>query len=197
MNENYEEVAQVFVEQYNLSKGTHYEFECLRKSMFSIPKYQYPAHEIYQMAFIEGKKRSPLVADLMVLFRLQKRLIVEVVKPSMGEATVEDTPLSRLITDIEVRAIEGIVDPIERDALSEVVCSKYLLIDGRGFGCLRINNPKIYKRSRLERDKLIQRLQKGHERELSQVGIPTKHWFKEIWILYHDEKGIFRCIQIW
>ena len=204
MNENYEEIAQVFVEQYNLNKGTHYEFECLRKSMFSIPKYEHPSLEIYEMAFIEGKKRSPIVADLMVMTRLQKRLIIEIVKPHLSQETTKDTPtaLSRLVEDIG-----HIVDPIERDALGEVVCSKYLLIDGRGFGRIRIDDLEIYKKSRLERDKLFERFQnrkiygakeiKQTFHELSQLGIPTKHWFKEIWFLYQDEKGLVRCLQIW
>ncbi len=138
MNENYEEIAQVFVEQYNLIKGTHYEFECLRKSEFSIPIFKFPDLEIYQMAFIEGKKRNPIIADLMVLLRRQKRLIIEVVKPRLGEETIEEMPLSTL-REIE----EGIVTPIEEAALTRVVCSEYLLIDGRDFGRARIGDPVI------------------------------------------------------
>ena len=57
MNEEYEEVAQVFVEQYNPVNGTHYEFERLRESVFGNPKYGVPGFEIHQIAFIEGKRR--------------------------------------------------------------------------------------------------------------------------------------------
>lgn len=198
MTENYEELAQIFIGQYNLTKGRHFEFECLRKSMFGIPKYEFPACEIYQMAFIEGQRHKPLVADLKVLLRLQKRLIIEVVKRRVGQETAKGAELSE--------SLEHIVDPIERDALSEVVCSKYLLIDGRGFERIRIDDPEIYKKCRLERDRLFERhrqliLRKRDEREFeqdfSQLGIPTKHWFKEIWLSYYDEKGTIRCLQIW
>ncbi len=100
MKGKYEKVARVFIEQYNLIKGTHYAFERLKQSIFSNPRYRVPGFEIHQMAFIEGKKRRPIIADLMVMTRLQRRLIVEVVKPQMRQGAVKNRPLSRLIEDI-------------------------------------------------------------------------------------------------
>jgi len=88
MNGKYEEIARVFIEQYNVTKGTHYEFGCRRKSMFSVPKYQFQNLEICQMAFIEGKKENSIIADLMVMLHLKRRLIMEVIEPRLGQ---EDT----------------------------------------------------------------------------------------------------------
>jgi|GEM_PF-5786069 Aspartate racemase len=34
-------------------------------------------------------------------------------------------------------------------------------------------------------------------RELSRLGISTKHWFKEIWLACLDEWGKISCLQIW
>lgn len=184
MNEKHKEIAEVFIKQYNVTKGTHYKFERLRKSIFSIPKYKFQNLEIYQVAFIEGKKHNSIVANLMVLLRLQKRLLAEVVEP---------IPIEEDVKDIDWRVVEELIDSVESYALTEVVCSRYLLIDGRSFGRTRISDPEIYKKNRVERDKLVGR----HKRELSQVGIPVKHWFKEIWLSYHDEKGVVRCPQIW
>ncbi|HUV59427.1 MAG TPA: hypothetical protein VMW09_04870 [Desulfatiglandales bacterium] len=193
-------IVQVFVEQYNLRKGTHYEFECLRRSMFSIPKHKFPALEIYQMAFTEGKKQNPIFADLMVFLRLQKRLIIEVVEPNIGAEDVKDINWSRLVVDI--------IDPVERQALGEVVCSRHLLIDGRGFGRIRISDPEFYKKNRLERDKMLEEHKQLNKRlgikdkedathrQLSQW-IPLGHWFAEIWLLHYNEEGIVRCLQIW
>ncbi len=189
MNGEYKEIARFFVEQYNLVNGTHYEFECLRKSMFSNPKYRVPGFEIHQIAFIEGKKRSPLINNLMVMTRLQRRLITEVVKPRIRQKVVKNRTLSRLIEDI--------VNAIERDALNGASCSKYLLIDGRGFGKVRIGNPEIYKKPRLQRERLLQEFQARGERERSQASIPAKRWFKEIWFSCHDEGGTVRCLQMW
>lgn len=186
MNERHKEIAQIFLDQYNHIKGTHYKFECLRKSMFSIREYKFPASEIYQMAFTEGKKRNPIVADLMVFLHLQKRLIIEVIEPHVREEDVKAIGWSQLV--------EAIIDPIEVDALSKVVCSKYLLVDGRGFGCIRISDPEIYKKHRLQRNETLKDINK---RELLQASFPPKHWFREIWLSYHDEKGVVRCLQIW
>lgn len=184
-SEKRRELAQIFIDEYNAKKGWHYKFEYFRRSMFSIQKYKFPAFEIYQMAFIERKNRDRIVADLMVLLRLKKRLIIEVVEPNLRQEDVKGTKWSRLVEDI--------IDPIERDALREVVCSRYLLIDGRNFDPIKIPDPEIYRKDRLERDKLVGR----HKRELSQMGVPVKHWFNEIWLSYHDEKGVVRCLQIW
>lgn len=186
MDERHEEIAQLFIERYNFVKGTHYTFECLRKSMFSIPEYKFPAFKIYQMAFTEGKKRSPIVTDLMVLLRLQKRLIVEVIELHGREEDVKEAGWSRIV--------EGIIDPIEIDALSRVVCSRYLLIDGRGFRHIRISDPEIYKKHRLQRNETLKNIDK---RDLLQASFPPRHWFTEIWLSYHDEEGVVRCLQIW
>lgn len=196
------EIAQVFIEQYNLAKQTHYQFESLRKSMFR----KFPAvEEIYEMSFIQGKKRSPIVADLMVLLRLQKRLIIDVVRPrypeGFAQAEKSDGDRTMLLWEIV-----GNVDRLEIYALKDVVCSKHLLIDERGFGCVRIGDPASYRKFRLERDRLHERqksfsLRKADElefeRKLSRRGIPTKHWFREIWLLHRDEKGVVRCLEIW
>ncbi len=186
MDERHEEIAQLFIERYNFVKGTHYTFECLRKSMFSIPEHKFAGFEIYQVAFTGGKKRSPILADLMVLLRLQKRLIVEVVEPHVREEDVKRAGWSQLVG--------AIIDLIETDALGKVVCSKSLLVDGRGFRRIRISDPEIYKRHRLQRNGTLKNINK---RELSQASFPPKHWFTEIWLSYHDEEGVIRCLQIW
>jgi len=186
MDGRHEEVAQLFLEQYNHTKGTHYEFEFLRRSMFSIPEYKFPAFKIYRMAFTEGKKRTPIVTDLMVLLRLQKRLIIEVIELHGREEDVKERGWSQIV--------EGIIDPIEIDALSRVVCSRYLLIDGRSFGHIRISDPEIYKKHRLQRNETLKDVDK---RDLLQASFPPKHWFREIWLSYHDKKGVVRCLQIW
>ena len=186
MDEGHEEIAQLFLEEYNHTKGTHYEFECLRRSMFSVPEYKIPAFQIYQMAFTEGKKRTPIVTDLMVLLRLQKRLIIEVIELHGREEDVREGGWSRIV--------EGIIDPVEIDASSRVACSRYLLIDGRGFGHIGISDPEIYKKHRLQRNGTVKNVDK---RDLLQASFPPKHWFREIWLSYHDEKGVARCLQIW
>ena len=114
MNVEQHQIVQLFTDQCNHVKGTRYEFECFRRSMFSTPKYKYPAFEIYQMAFTEGKKRSTALNELLVLFRIQKRLIVEVVEPNARPEDIKGVDWTQLV--------EGIIDPIERDALGEVVC---------------------------------------------------------------------------
>ncbi len=189
MSKNYKRVAEVFVKQYNLAKGTRYEFEGRRKSMFSVSQNRFPVFEFYQMAFIEGQKRNPIITDLMVRTHLQKRLTVEVVEPEIRREAVAGRVLSKLIEDI--------VNSIEREVLNGVACSKYLLIDGRGFGNMRICDPEIYKKPRLQREKLLQELQKGDGRKSSKAGNPTKRWFEGIWFLCHDEKGTARCLQMW
>jgi len=186
MDEGHEEIAQVFLEEYNHTKGTHYEFECLRRSMFSIPEYKIPAFKIYQVAFTEGKKRTHIVTDLMVLLRLQKRLKIEVIELHGREEDVKKRGWSQIV--------EGIIDPIEVDASSRVACSRYLLIDGRGFGHITISDPVIYKKQRLQRNGTLKNVDK---RDLLQASFPSKHWFREIWLSYHDEKGVVRCLQIW
>jgi hypothetical protein len=186
VDERHEEIAQLFLEQYNHTKGTHYEFECLRRSMFSIPEYKFPAFKIYQVAFTEGKKRTPIVTDLMVLLRLQKRLIIEVIELHGREEDVKEGGWSRIV--------EGIIDPIEIDASSRVACSRYLLIDGRGFGHIGISDPEIYKKHRLQRNGTLKDVDK---QDLLQASFPPKHWFREIWLSYHDERGVVRCLQIW
>jgi len=186
MDGRHEEVAQLFLEQYNHTKGTHYEFEFLRRSMFSIPEYKFPAFKVYRMAFTEGKKRTPIVTDLMVLLRLQKRLIIEVIELHGREGDVKEGSWPRIL--------EGIIDPIEIDASSRVACSRYLLIDGRGFGHITISDPEIYKKHRLQRNGTLKDVDK---RDLLQASFPPKHWFREIWLSYHDEKGVVRCLQIW
>lgn len=189
MSKNYKRIAQVFVKQYNLAKGTQYEYEGRGKSMFSVSKHRPPGCELYQMAFIEGQKRNPIITDLMVITHLKKRLIIEVVEPEIRREAVEGRVLSRLIEDI--------VNSIEREVLNGVTCSNHLLIDGRGFGNMRIGDPEIYKKPRLQREKLLQELQKGDGRKPSKAGNPAKRWFKEIWLLCHDEKGTARCLQMW
>jgi hypothetical protein len=186
VDEGHEEIAQVFLEQYNHTKGTQYEFEYLRRSMFSIPEYRFPAFKIYRMAFTEGKKRTPIVTDLMVLLRLQKRLIVEVMELHGREEDVKKRGWSRIV--------EEIIDPIEVDALSRVVCSRYFLIDGRGFGHITISDPEIYKKHRLQRNETLKNVDK---RDLLRASLPPEHWFREIWLSYHDERGVIRCLQIW
>jgi hypothetical protein len=186
MDEGHEEIAQVFLEEYNHTKGRHYEFECLRRSMFSIPDYKLPPSKIYQMAFTEGKKRTHIVTDLMVLLRLQKRLIIEVIELHGREGDVKEGGWPRMV--------EGIIDPIEIDASSRVACSRYLLIDGRGLGHIRISDPGSYKKQRIQRNETLKNVDK---RDLLQASFPPKHWFREIWLSYHDEEGVARCLQIW
>ncbi len=35
------------------------------------------------------------------------------------------------------------------------------------------------------------------QKDISSVGVATKHWFKEIWLSCKDEMDKIRCIQIW
>ena len=186
MDEGHEEITQLFLEEYNHTKGTHYEFEFLRRSMFSISEYKFPPFKIYRMAFTEGKKRTPIVTDLMVLLRLQKRLIIEVIELHGREEDVKEGGWSRIV--------EGIIDPVEIDALSRVACSRYLLLDSRSFGHIGISDPEIYKKHWLQRNGTVKNVDK---RDLLQASFPPKHWFREIWLSYHDERGVVRCLQIW
>lgn len=201
MNVEKHQIAQVFIDQYNHARGTRYEFECFRRSMFSTPKYKYPAFEIYQMAFTEGKKRSTALNELLVLFRIQKRLIVEVVEPNTRPEDIKGVDWTQLV--------EGIIDPIERDALGEVVCAQSLIIDGSPFGGIKIGDTQTYKKNRLERDRMLEEhqainkrlgIKKGKDpidQELHQLGIPIGHWFKEIWMVLKDKENRPMCLQIW
>jgi hypothetical protein len=166
MNYDQERIAGLFIEQYNLLNETQYRFETFRKSMFSLPQYQYPAFEIYQITFIQGKTRSPLATDLSVLFRLRRRLIIEVVEPNISRDYAPSTHWSRLV--------EEIIYPIEKDALDEVVCARVLLIDGSGFGLLSTPELEAYRIRRPE----------------------GNTWFKEIWLVHNNENGETGCLQI-
>ena len=202
MNGKYEEVAQVFIEQYNLTKGTHYRFKCLRTSIFSSPMHQYPALEIYQMVFTEGEKEDAIVVDSMVMLDLENRLLIDVIEPHL--------PKEGAKVSVE-RCIAKIVDPMERDCVvfGEAVCSNHLLIDGRGFGRIRTLDPAFYKEFRLLKDSMFEQHERLNKvlgirkeddnvyRELSRLGISTEHWFKEIWLAYRDEWGKISCLQIW
>jgi len=206
MNKKHKEIGEFFIQQYNLKENTRFRFECARKSMFSFPEYRFPRLEIYQIAFIEGKKLSPIIADLMVLLRLQKRLIIEVVEPEVEEDSSEK---SNRVQTINPRLLEGIIGPMEVDALNKVACSRYLLINFRNLGLIRIDDvEEIYRRRRLEMDsgldfepdksfKVLSEEINKDRKNLESMGVPLKHWFKEIWLLYHDEKGLVRCVQIW
>ena len=198
-------MAQAFIERYNQQENSRYRFETLRNSMFSLPKYKYPAFEIYQISFLERKALNRLVTDLLVLLRLQKRLIIEVVEPNMESDSFKNIMLSELIN-----MIENIIDPIERDALDKVVCARYLLIDLRNGGCLSLSPRKdFYKIKRLERDRLFEnhkqlnrRLGISHKedsinQELLMAGFPLNHWFEEIWLSYFDESNAIKYMQIW
>jgi hypothetical protein len=104
---------------------------------------------------------------------------------------------------------EGIIDPIERDALGEVVCAPSLIIDGRPFGHIKIGNIKTYRKNRLERDRMLEEHQAINKRlgikerknlihqEVHQMGIPVGHWFKEIWMVFKDKENRSMCLQIW
>lgn len=201
MNVEQHQIARLFIDQYNHIKGTRYQFECFRRSMFSTPKYKYPAFEIYQIAFTEWKKRSSAVNKLLTLFRIQKRLIVEAVEPNTRPDDVRGVDWAQLV--------EGIIDPIERDALGKVVSAQYLIIDGSPFGRLKIDDTQIYRRKRLERDRMLEEHQATNKKlgikkrkdpiyqELHQLGIPVGHWFKEIWIVLKDKENRPMCLQIW
>ena len=201
MNVEKHQIAQLFIDQYNHARGTRYEFECFRRSMFSTPKYKYPAFEIYQMAFTEGKKRSAAVKQLLALFRIQKHLIVEVVEPKTRAEDLKGVDWAQLA--------ESIIDPIERDALGEVVCAQSIIIDGRPFGRIKIGDTQTYRKNRLERDRMLEEhqainkrlgIKKGKDpidQELHQLGIPIGHWFKEIWMVLKDKENRPMCLQIW
>ena len=195
------QMAQLFIDQYNHDRGTRYEFECFRISMFSTPKYKYPGFEIYQMAFTEGKKRSTALNELLVLFRIQKRLILEVVELNTRQEDIKGVDWTRLIGEI--------IDPIERDALGEVVCAQSLIIDGRPFEGIKIGDTQTYRKNRLERDRMFEEHQTINKRlgikkekdpidqELHQLGIPIGHWFQEIWMVLKDKENRPMCLQIW
>lgn len=185
-SEKHKEIARVFIEQYNLTKGTHYEFGCFRGSMFSFPKQIWKNLEFYQVAFIE-KEQNPVVAALKVLFHIYKRLIIEVVQPNPREEGVTDIPWPRVV--------EELINSVECDALRGIRCSQYLLIDG--FASMKLSDADSYahsyKENRLHLDKVV----KSDKRHFARAGFLTKHLFKEIWLSYHDEKGVVRCLQIW
>lgn len=202
MMNNLNLLSDIFIKQYNLSKGTCYKFECKRKSLFSLPTNKIPDLDFYQLTFIEGNEKHPFLNDLLVMLRLYTRLIIEVLLPA-EEAENE------ILNNVWIpnrKFFEGIIYPLENDALTKVVCSKYLLLDFRIIGRIKIDNVEgIYKRSRLEWDKFLndEELNKSKllkdeiQKDLSSVGVPTKHWFKEIWLSYKDEMNKIRCAQIW
>lgn len=105
------QLAQAFIEQYNTVMDVNYSFECIRRSMFQVPKYRVPGLYIYEMTFT--KKRG--------LLAFLNRYIVEVATLNVNEQTWESTfldlPLQRSVKIMEDRA------------KTEVVCSKHLLID--------------------------------------------------------------------
>ncbi len=202
MMNNLNLLSDIFIKQYNLSKGTCYKFEYKRKSLFSFPPNKIPNLDFYQLTFIKGNEKHPFLNDLWVMLRLYRRLIIEVLLPA-GEAENE---ISNNVWTPDPRFFEGIIYPLENDALTKVVCSKYLLIDFRMLDRIKIDNIEgIYKRSRLELDKLLndeklnewKLLKDERQKEASYLGIPTKHWFKEIWLSYKDEMNKIRCVQIW
>ena len=174
-NEKYKEVAQVFIKQYNLKKNTRYRFECFRGSLFS--KKDVAGSEFYQIAFVEGIKHHPITADLMVLFHFQKRFIVEVVRPNIERNIKTDEDWGR--------RMRAIVYGLESLALLEIVCSRYLLIDGRHF-----TYTKEYDRERYKEERLI-------DDNYRPQWAPPKHWFKEVWFLYYNKVGTLECFQIW
>ncbi len=205
MNDAIEKLAQPFIEQYNQQNKSNYKFETLRNSMFNLPKYKYPAFEIYQISFLPGEAYNRLITDLLVLLRLKKRLIIEVVEPNIESDSMNNIMLSELIN-----MIENIVDPIERDALDEVICSRYLLIDLRKGGCSSLLPQRdFYKIKRLERNKLFENHKQLNKRlgisdqrdsinqELLMAGFPLDDWFKEIWLSYFDESNAIKYMQIW
>lgn len=205
MNDAIDKLAQTFIEQYNQQNKSNYKFETLRNSMFSLPKYRYPAFKIYQISFLEGKASNRLITDLLVLLRLKKRLIIEVAEPNIESGTMNNIMLSELIN-----MIENTVDPIEKDALDEVICSRYLLIDLRKGGRSSLLPQKdFYKTKRLERDKLFENHKQLNKRlgisdqrdstnqEPLMAGFPLDHWFKEIWLSFFDESNVIKYLQIW
>ncbi len=199
MNEKHKEIAQAFIKQYNLRNSTDYKFETVRRSMFEIPKFQFPSWEFYQISFIKGKKiNNPYIADLMVLLRIKKRMIIEVAEARGLEGVKKTELLEVKISESETyRHVEHMIYSIEFSALNELICSQYLLIDGRNFGSNKISNPDFYKEKRFDLDRLLKSCDEREKRELEYVAIPTKHWFKEIWLLHYDEKSTVRCLQIW
>lgn len=196
------QLPRFFIDQYNIDRGTEYKFHRFRKSTFNSPKYQYPAFEIYQLLFIEGKNRALMMADLLAALNVISRLLTEVVRPKTRPENVSRFDWAQLA--------ENVIDPIERDALNGIACAQTLIIDGRPFGPIKIENVKAYKNKRVERDKMLEAdhainkklgLKKHNKRiyqELNQVGIPVGHWFKEIWMIFQSKKkGKPMCLQIW
>jgi len=202
MMNNLNLLSDIFIKQYNLSKGTCYKFEYKRKSLFSLPTNKIPNLDFYQLTFIEGNEKHPFLNDLFVMLRLCNRLIIEVLVPA---EEAEDKISNDVWTPVPM-FFESIIYPLENDALTKVVCSKYLLIDFRMLGRIKIDNVEgIYERSRLEWDKSLndkelnkwKLLKDEMQKDMSSVGVPTKHWFKEIWLSYKDEMNKIRCVQIW
>ena len=193
------QLARIFNQSYNNSHNTHYKFEARRKSMFSLPSFNIPNFDAYQLAFIEGKLGHPILNDLMVMFGFRNRLIIEVLVP-LKEGPNE---ITNSAWTPDSKFLEHIIYPIENDALTRVVCSKYLLLDFRMIGRIKIENvQEIYKKGRLEwdnylNDKSLAKSKANLRAEISNLGVPLEHWFKEIWLSYKDEGDGFRCIRIW
>ena len=151
--------------------------------------------EVYEIRPCESRE------CVRVPIRIQKRLIVEVVEPNTRSEDIKGVDWTRLI--------EGITDPIERDALGEVVCAQSLIIDGRPFEGIKIGDTQTYRKNRLERDRMFEEHQAVNKRlgikkgkdpidqELHQLGIPIGHWFKEIWMVFKDKENRPMCLQIW
>ena len=192
-------LSDIFIKSYNLSKTTQYRFECKRKSLFSLPENKIANLDFYQLAFIEGSTKYPFLNDLLVMFRLRNRLIIEVLVP------IEEDNNSNDIWTPNKKFFESIIYPLENDASNKVVCSKYLLIDFRSLGRIKIDDTEdIYKRSRLEWDEALNNimqwsdtLKKEALKELSAIGIPHRHWFQEIWLSYQNEADRTCCVRIW
>ena len=192
------DLNQLFIKKYNQSNNTHYQFECRRNSLFSMPTNQIPNLDFYQLAYIKGKKINIFVDDLKVLFNRHHRLLVEVLVP------IEDQKnnSSDNIWTPDSHFMESIIYPLENDVLRGVMCSKHLLIDFRKIDRILITNiDEIYKNSRLKWDNALKSdfLNEFDEirKEVSMLGIPTKNWFEDIWLIFKNEKNKSSCERIW
>ncbi|MCH8026604.1 MAG: hypothetical protein IID63_00615 [candidate division Zixibacteria bacterium] len=177
-----------FINIYNQLRNKKFQFECIRKSMFSLKPHEFENYHIYQVAFLDGPSQSSIINDLKVLFRRRKRLILEVVEPKTGEdKESSDDQVISLDPDNWWRLIEDIVFQLEIQVSKGIISSRDLLIDFTRLGRLEILNPHLFSK---ERSKWVNTIRSSElsgialRKEFSMAGMPSEAWFEGIWLTY-------------
>jgi len=165
------QLAKSFIKKYNTLNVASYSFECIRKSMFQIPKYNIQGMDIYEITFI--KKRGFLA--------FLNRYIVEVVKPSVSEYISWKTSLSSFIEHV-------IVDKMERKAIRDIICSKHLIIDMTAFEQPVESEIANYIQLRHQISKIKKGADKKQKEHMQLAGITKSIWFENITFAYLDNE---------